>query len=322
MKKKFFLSFFALTALLAGTTLVSCGGDDDGDGGNSSALSPTIVDEQGSPLRLTRAGDVYYYYDEQGKLVGVKGDDGTYTIDGTNITISESDFEETWKLSFNGKGMVTKFSVSGVEDDDDGVYKFSGSASVSYNGNNQITGISGSSSGKIGSESIKSTFTAKYTWTNNNLTAVYSSAKNTGEYKGKKVTEEDIIDAKLEYGTQDNPLRQMPYDLYDEVIDLGVDFGAPLGWFGVGPATFPTKATIKHVDNYAGDEDEYTYNCSPSYTLNDNGTIATERFYSGTRYYTYEGQEVSAEAKRMAQAVHVVKGLRKHNLLRPRLHRK
>ena len=317
--KKFHASAVAvLMATLTATGLTACGGDDDeGPGGvpsvsASTTPTPTITDQNGNSLRLLQVGDASFSYDSNGRLTSVVTEDETYTISGSSFVLSYSDSEgsETGKydmnIQLNGDGLISKISFTGEWKESGGDWeKSSGYMEYGYNGAKQLTNMSGSGTGQFhdvyhedGQEVAddgwsKGSYSQVNTWTNNNLVSTSWKSEYNGVEDGVNYSGSDSENATFTYGSESNPLKQYSYYVATEASRSDVlCVLAMVGLHGVGPANLPTSLSSSwtEIENGYGEE-PYKHTGSETYqlkyTLNSNGTIATEgRAYNNSTYYT------------------------------------
>lgn len=281
--------------LVVGMVMVSCWDEYDPDpnkntsgGGEkkqSGNIVPAITGTDGVAYQLLRFdGDTnypWYEYDEKGNLVRLG--DGDFVLDVSGKTVktkdrTDEDYTHTYQVTTNNKGYITGTSLNVNIVDSDGSETYSGKATFTYNNKDQFIGYEWSVSGfytedgeKVPiSASVKKTFI----WENDNLVKT-EWTEAASEY-GETYTERGS--STITYGSQVNPCRQVPASfirIFGDGWWEGFWHLAPLGLFGVGPANLPNYVNGNPV----------------SYTLNTNGTIATE---NSLRYvYNAATEEVS-----------------------------
>lgn len=293
---KHFSKIAMAMAVMLCAGFAACGDDDDKDeGGSGSAETQPLVDNNGNQVRLTSVGNVVFNYDANGKLVSFGEGSEVFSFSGSTITLPGSTYE--YRLSYNGKGYISKMVISYDESDEHGRDKGSGSISFSYNGSGQLIGVSGTGTseysetyqGRTETGSEKSTINETLTWTNGNLTKIDNETKGTyiNDGESSSYTENDITT--FVYGSMANATKQYPYYVGDAIIGEGAGLLALTGYFGVGTANLPTKYTSEYIETETG---EQPYSNSKSYTLaytlNSNGTIDTEQRDNGrTIQYGY-----------------------------------
>lgn len=286
--KHYFKFAMAAMALMVSAGFVACGGDDDDDDGGSGVINGQgLIDNNGQEVRLTGVGNYVINYDANGKLTSIGyANEVFFTVSGSSLIID--DYGYKYDFSTNSKGYITKMVFSYDYTDSDGESeKGSGTISFSYNGSGQLTGFSGSGSseyvdvnndGTIERGSEKSSIDETCTWTNGNLAKIVEHNKGTYTDDGKTKSYDDTDTYTYTYGSQVNVTKQYTY--YISKQSMGETF-CPLyliGFLGVGTAYLPTGYTKEEVEIEDGkqpytDTDTYTL----TYTLNSNGTIATEQ---------------------------------------------
>ena len=274
----------------------ACGDDDNDEGGSGTVEAQALVDNDGNQVRITSVGDVEFNYDKKGRLVSFGNDDETYVINGSTITAPGTSYE--YKLSTNSKGYITKMVISYNEKYDNGEYeKGSGTVSISYNGDGEITAVAGTGTseykevyqGEVETGSEKSTVSETFTWSNGNLKKIVSESKGSYIEDGEPGSYSSVDTYTFTYGKTANVCRQYPYYVGNNVLGEGAGLLALAGFFGVGTAYLPTGYTDAYTETYY---DEKPYSNSKSYTLtytlNSNGTIDTEKRDNGkTIQYGY-----------------------------------
>ena len=306
MKKIYQSLATILTMAVASVAFTACssdGGDEDGGngggtgGGSLSSTIPTTTpkDINGNLLRLKTIvggpdGNCTLTYDANGVPSQFNlGNEGKVTVNGNKITYT---YEASWGnnnwekindeyiVTLNSDGLVTGIAMTTKEEIQQTYFESAvtqGSVTFSYNGQKQLVKITGTGTTHKEEDgekwSYQTTFTQTNTWNNGNLTKTEVVANYTGG--GQATTTFTYT-----YGSLVNTTKQYPYRIADSAINLGEGMAvfALLGYFGVGPANLPTSYTEKLVENYSGEApftEENTYTLS--YTLNSNGSIATEK---------------------------------------------
>lgn len=247
---------------------VSCGDDDDE--GNGTPDVP-VIEEDGpsgvsTPVRLSSLGGVSIYYDDKGRVESI----GKYVdINYSKGTIQMED--EVMNIKFNGKGYVSEISASWDYEDEGDRSKGSGKITFKYNGSGNLVRCESSSNETYYEDGEKTNYSETLTmdakWKSGNLESV--EAVETEKENG--VTDKDYLITTYVYGDTPNKYRQMPlalsYTLFDDSVWSVL---AAAGMFGIGSEYLP--ASFAEVD------DDYTDSYRVNYTLNDNGSIATEYF--------------------------------------------
>lgn len=276
-------------ALMVSAGFVACGDDDDDDGGSGVIQSGGFTGSDGQTVRLTSVGDLVINYDANGKVTSFgDADEGElYTISGSSFSIAGTNYK--YNFSTNGKGYITKLVFSYDFTDSDGdSEKGSGTINFSYNGSGQITGYSGSGSSEyvdvynngnsVDKGSEKSTVDVTCAWSSGNLTSVVQQDKGTYTENGETTNYEDTDTYTFTYGSQANVTKQYTYYVSKPFLGGGLSALSMVGFFGIGTAYLPTGYTKEEVENRDGEQPyTYTSNYTLTYTLNSNGTIATEQ---------------------------------------------
>lgn len=272
------IAFAALCVGMLG--MVSCSDDKENEPANGSV---SVIDG----TRITSIGDVTYSYDEEGRCNRVRayGEDVILIDYATGVMTLPEDGEVVdmgdYKVSFNKEGYIKtlKAEFSGNED---GV-KFSakGNIEVTYSGDGKVKEINGkvTAEASAGGQHAKmeQISTAKYTWSNGNITKVVQEITATGD----EIDMNHHIEVTLEYGDEKNPYQQHTFGVAAYSMPATFAFLAPVGLVGKGTENLPTYG---EVTGYGSDN-----NSAIEYTLNENGSIATETFMNETFRYTYEG---------------------------------
>lgn len=282
MKNLFRINLMAMMAVCA-ITLSSCSSDDDdnGNGGAPSGNGSALVTEAKVLLDYISYKDDYeeeilfmYKYDEQFRpyfCTELDEYDDIFYIDYKAGKIDMWDELEGLSISFNSKGYITKISGSWNYKDDEEDYSSKGSLTYSFNydASGQLVGVDMSDNETEVDGSYvyndKTTTKGTLTWKDGNLMNSESTTTFSGDYKG---TYKCVLS--FTYGNQPNKYRQYPGHMCDD--DMGFT-GA--GLWGVGPKMLP-----KTITNYYSEDDEYEdeYGYTGTFTLNDDGTINTEKW--------------------------------------------
>lgn len=311
MKKNFFtcvgkanLPTFALAALVCAGLCASCSDDDDDSYGGDSGV---ITNEDGERVRVTRAGDYYFSYDEEGQLASVSGGSyEAYEVEQNPFTLTSKYDDETdvYTFSRNGKGYITKMTdkYTWNSTDDEEWETSTATLSFSYDGSGHLTKISGSGSGTYYEDGEKEKYSTKYTytftWKNNLLTQTKFVFDDSDD---DKYTEE--VEFEYDDGYYENTAHQFAYNYWTySGIDI-CEILSSLGMLGIGGDYLPVSATATGIE-YDEDEDEdtETYSYSFTYGFNSDGLLNYERCNRSYYYYSYEGiaddEEEEAKAQR------------------------
>lgn len=265
-------SFIAL-ATLAVPAITSCKDDDPNNGDDA---DKDIVEVAGE--RVTSIGNINFKYDNKGRVIEVasRNYDDYIEIDYSKGTIEIDDEEGT--IKFDKNGLISEISISYDDDDYGYIYKGSGTLKFSYDSKRLVSIVSSYSEKETDvssgeTENWNGTEKCNYTWNNGNL------VKAEGSY-------EDYLEGELEYsnsysftvsyGETANKYKQFPYLLAYEIVDFeGLEPLVAIGLLGEGPAYLPETVS------------EGNYNTTLSFTLNENGSIASESGDGSTYAYTY-----------------------------------
>lgn len=251
---------------------------------STSELSCRLKDKNGNPVLLTLCDNTGFDYDEKGRLTSfgnLDDSDRTFFIDGLSYTRTEdpskhsSPSKTTVRLELNGDGLISKaiFSREDVHSDGSLGYLIRGEAVFSYNSQKQLSEMTYSAYAEDYADKVK-TYTAhgtvvnKYTWDGGNLVKVDVESEVSENKHGTESTDTSSRTLSFVYSNNANPTKQYMNGLSENIIDAG-SFGLRdlclIGLFGVGPANLLSKSIIEGRSTT-----DYTY------TLNENGTIATE----------------------------------------------
>lgn len=312
MKKHFYFMSLLLCLAVSGLSVSSCSDDDEeGGGGAISSNLFSIIDQNGTPHRVTSWGDgdyVCFDYNEKGVLCGIDWDGDYYydvTVSGSSITLSlsysDDECKENIKVSLNGKGLITSSTETYNSNGDDDEYNETLITTCSYNNTGQLVKIEEKyrSDGVDEGEkyTYSSTGTSNITWANGNATKI-AFVGNYNDDGEKGTWNEEVT---LTYGTKVNPAKQGISDMMEFVVNSDLYLLIPFGLFGTGPANLPSKVTYKDGDNAP---ESYT----PSYTLYSNGLIKQD----GDWAYTYDEVQKVAQKKVQVRPVERRYALRSH----------
>lgn len=302
--------FYYLPIALMAFAFASCGEDDEvspSGGQSQSAASSEIVTTNGEKILLTGIdGDSYYEkqtftYDEQGrpKIVMEESDYG-YVFSYNPFKVSfydednseEEDYEERIEATLNSRGYISSVSIEEKDEDEEGfddIYKET--VLLDYDSEGHLVKATGKwteteyEDGKKHTESGTDLIT--FTWENGNLVRI--EYKYEEEYDNEY--QEDIYE--ITYGDQKNQYNQYTCGIANEFMGAI----SLVGMTGKGTAYLPISIKETYKEAYDDEVYEETYLEKYSYTLNSNGTIATETCkhwyndssygYSDTYNYTY-----------------------------------
>lgn len=283
MRKVLLASLF----VTACAVFVSC--SDDDDEGGSIPTGP-VATYAGNLVK--KAGPYTFYYDENGRCSKIEsnGYDGAGEFDYSKGTYTLDDDDQVYKVTFNGKGYITKLSTSWNYPDYDGNdYTGNGTLSFSYDGDGHLIGCTINGTETVvndeGSEKYNETGKGVMTWVNGNLmktSKVYDAVWGGEKYK-------NTYDCEFEYGNQRNVTGQYCSTLIDG-ISMELDALALVGMFGTASAYLPVKCSTSEL--FEGDLYENTK--YPTFTLNSDGTIDSENNWGRWNYsYTSVGEGAS-----------------------------
>ncbi len=286
------VKLFTVLSLAASMCFCACSKDDEG-GSSEVPNNAGEISKDMPGLKISSVGSNRFYYDEQGKLTSAY-------MNGSNIKFENgfnfSDYEGQYSLTVNGSGLVTGASVSSSDSGDGWSETGTGTASIAYNGNQQITKVVTTSSWKGVEDGERYSVTEK-----SETTVTYDSK---GRILKVVNTWSEVDDHKdsgsetytFEYGdySYDNKYGQYTPKLVDRVFDMGsVEALCYAGLFGKSTMTLPTKIMYEEEEYCEEDGDTETYSgnisCGP-YTFNSNGTIKSADGYS----YTYTSLDTKA----------------------------
>lgn len=303
--RKFVFRFFTMAMIaISGVPFTSCSDDDNNENGSASSVNNPLVSEGG--LLLTSISeqrgssydmDTYYiYYDAKLRPYKYSSNyEDLLIIDYDNSKMDMPDWSgaSNLSLSFNSKGYITKVKGSWSYSEDG--ENFSGSLewSASYDKNGHLTEMTTNEEEKSDEYNDKGTSKATLSWSDGNLVSYKSESKWFDE--DGKLDESGSSTVTFTYGTQLNKYKQYP-----AVISFDDEGGLfNMGLFGLGPNMLPTSYKEVYVEEYNGQNHEYSYNSNSTFTLNDNGSIATEIWSgdNGTAKYVFGYSDAKSVAK-------------------------
>ncbi len=290
------IKILALVAVALPMVFISCSNDDDNkSSGSPSEDTSVITTADGNKLLISKINsDLIFKYDDLGRCTYLNSWNSwffTISYDPYKVEVtSDEDESVSCSLSFNGSGYISKCTWSETYDDGEESGSGSETTTLSYNSNGQLTSATNNYSGKEKfdgeSYSYSGKVTLNITWEGGNMTKM---AINQTE-KGDGYSYSDSYTYTYSYGDIENKYRQYTVD-FDQTsadcLDCIADF-CLIGYMGIGSAYLPTSVKMEGEENEDGDvyNYDYTYNCS--YTLNEDGTISTEKSdYDTTYRYTY-----------------------------------
>lgn len=259
-------------------------GGNSGNGGNNQA-NGDITSINGT--HLTGVGAYRFYYDTNGRVASVyNGSNPDITFDyGTGKLcfhdVEDGDDEvQMFNVRFTSEGYIASFSGSWDEVDDGYHYVGSGTCTFSYNADGHIVKAvyegNDTETGPDGTYNDYGKSTVTFTWTADNLVKAFEQSYARDEDGEESWTNTNI----LTYGNTVNAFKQYSFGMGYLDFGEGTEILMCVGLFGKGPANLPNNL---HRIN----EDNYTYDLTLRYDLNDTGTIATEYIddYEIINYY-------------------------------------
>ncbi len=340
--KKFFknVAWFSKFALMSSCLFVaaSCSDDDENGGTGGGAIggtsdmpaSPVITTESGQKLLLTSVGDVQYTYDNAGFCTGIDGydDDENWVIryKPFKITVDygpDTQIDECTG-TFNSKGFLKSLSVT-INGDEENLKD---NLLFAYDAENHL--IKSTTSyffqwkeeydGEVYVGSEKGEGTTSFIWTDGNLTKGICAWSCIYSEDGEKFYETEKEDYTITYGETPNKYLQYP-----NALDFLLDYGLGMtGMMGAGPRMLPSKVEYKGESDYGdGDVEKWEESHRYEYTLNEDGTIASETSYYGNGTYDYTYTPLSdyvaapaASVKKLDAQVEAAKSLVRSHIKR------
>lgn len=299
------------TALALTTSLTSCSSDDDdcNCSGSGNTAAGVIETRTGEKMRITKAGNIRYSYNDNGTLASFGSTSDPYEVSYNPFTITHinsgngySDKDVFSNIGTNSGGYITslsnKYDYEGTEDEEHGT----GKISVSYNGNGNITRMKGSGSGVYiedgDKEKYSSSFDYVFTWDDGKLIkAVYTFVED-----GEKDVETYIYD--YTNAEKNITLQYIPnFMSIDDDDFLGALFC--IGYMGKGPSLLPSGVEYTSKDDEG--TDERYYDCI--YYTNNDGIV--QRYTGMTSgYMSYDNVEETTP-KAIAKRASAVRSTKK-----------
>lgn len=341
-----FTKFFYPLFILAGFTLfTSCGSDDDGLGGVTpgEVPSPSLKDKEGNELRITRVGNYYFEYDNEGRLRAFGNseygehydiaDDKfsiKYSINEGNVQVASLEINGTINSSGHLSAIAANMKAEYNEDEE--YTKEQGSMLMKFNyNNNRLTGVEGDAVGK-GEEaeyydgelykysfSYDSSIDSKFNWENGNIATVNVKINDNGKEDGEKYTYNSESDYTISYGNTPNPTKQYSYYLSKSIFEemgsevLLLDAFAIVGLLGEGTDMLPVSYKAEGWERDQYEDYDWDESYSLQFTMNNNGTINTEkRNYYGTVTFQYGSDATNNAVKTRSIAEEIVRSMPKH----------
>ena len=311
---KTFKFFFALCLCAGALSFASCGDADpvtDGSGGGipgggnggsgvgtGTGNNSSLVKNAGVLLTsFDYDGTDYLSYDDLNRLTQITKSGSVIKFDYEKGKVTRTGNGEQWdfNVSFTPAGYISSISGKSWYEESNHNYSWTlnGTVAYAYDAAGHITAITENGTGTDVENGEAYTYsgtnTTMFTWSDNNLVKVVQSSRGSDGSYG-------TVTYVISYGSQENKYMQMPsiFNLCDILnSETAYDFTwALVGLNGVGPVNLP--ATLSYTETYIEDgevdTDEGTYTLS--YTLNEDGTIASE---TNTEYE--EGHQYSHTAR-------------------------
>lgn len=299
MKKRLRFSGMLLFAMVASFTFTACSDDDGGGVTTSKTPSPTLTDKSGNTIQLNKAGNNYFNYNNEGKLVSFGNSSYyEYEIEGDEFTIKNEESYGgkesyvTYNIELNSLGFISKVNYKGAveyDGDDEGYGGYNeyweGTVTYNYNSNGELIGMNATEKenghdydweeDKYYNFSASYNVSQKFTWVNGDLIS--------SEYKSK-ANDGSIFEVynDINYSNDLNPIKQNTLCFaYIQEFDL-TSILSLIGLLGVGTTHLPTRLDYSDIEKEGDYEDKYDGYKNCSYSLNNNGTIKIEngRSYS------------------------------------------
>lgn len=279
MKKPIKLVGLALIAMSM-MSVASCGGKDND-------VTPPEQDdvETETNLRLIKAGDETYSYDNKGRCIAIKNKYHRYTIDWDKGEILSADSDNptgyTWNFKTDSKGLITEYAGNWEYGDASAKGQGNEKTVFSYDKTGHLTTVIFNStvSDLVGDGEFKQNIKSVLTWENGNLVQINIVSDYT-DFGTRHVTEDNY---KITYdsgkGNVHKQWSQGILQLFD--FPLSSEFGN-IGMYGTGTVDFPVNIKVDK-DNHSS-----TYNYPVKISTNKDGYIDREIVDDKTYNYLYE----------------------------------
>ncbi len=292
------INICALAAVALPMAFISCSDDDDNNSSSSGSPSENvsiITTTDGNKLLLSSINNssVRFQYDDSGRCTNIDMWEYYFfsmSYDPFKVDVTNDDDDTmSCSLSFNSSGYISKAVYSESYDDGDESASQSATLTLSYNSSGQLTSATNDYSGKekyySDSYSYSGTSTLTITWDGDNINRMEVAQRETlGGY-----TYSYSATYTYTYGDMENKYRQYTMQFDEdatECLDLISEF-CLIGYLGAGSAYLPTSCTREYEENDFGDTNSGTSTDNLTYTLNNDGTISTEKFANETYRYYY-----------------------------------
>lgn len=232
------------------------------------------------------------------------GENGGLSIDYEKGTMDWDGIE--YKVTFNGAGYITSMSANYTESEYGSNYNVSENNTFSYDGSGHLTGITGrytESHNDDGEKySLTDNYNTKITW-NNGIPVRYES-KDEENDDGEKTVEENTIS--FTASSKDNKYNQWTSAEEEGIIET--DGLGHVGLFGKGSS----KLIQSYTETYKENGREWTDTYNFTFTLNDDGTINSEKTGSyDTQYYSYNSLQADNNGGAKAPGIMTKAGKKK-----------
>lgn len=279
MKKPIKLVGLALIAMSM-MSVASCGGKDND-------VTPPEQDdvETETNLRLIKAGDETYTYDNKGRCIAIKTKYHSYTVDWDKGEILDSDSDNSarysWDFKTDSNGLITEYARE-WEYGDESVNEQGNEKTVfTYDkaGHLTIVVFNSTAPDLVGDGEFKQYKKIVLTWEDGNLVQVNAALDYT-DFGIRHVTE-DNYEITYDSGKKNvhEQWSQGILQLFD--IPLSSELGN-IGMYGTGTVDFPVNIKVDK-DNHSS-----TYNYPVKISANKDGYIDREIVDDKTYNYLYE----------------------------------
>lgn len=279
MKKPIKLVGFALIAMSM-LSVASCGGKDND-------VTPPEQDdvETETNLRLIKAGNETYSYDNKGRCIAIKNKYRRYTIDWDKGEFLSADSDSptgyAWNFKTDSKGLITEYAGNWEYGDASAKGQGNEKTVFSYDKAGHLTTVifNSTASDLVGDGEFKQNIKSVLTWENGNLVQINIVSDYT-DFGTRHVTEDNY---KITYdsgkGNVHKQWSQGILQLFD--FPLSSELGN-IGMYGTGTVDFPVNIKVD-MDNHSS-----TYNYPVKISTNKDGYIDREIVDDKTYNYLYE----------------------------------
>ncbi len=278
----------------------ACSDDDDDNNSGSARGDVSVINTDSGKLLLTSNGRYNFDYDEAGNCVRVYNSEESYNLSDPYNVVTEMyeghDHNNVDHLSYNKNGYVSKVEYYGTEESDE----VPDVTTISYNKNNQISQLRSEESEIESNQTWTRSETTDFEYENETLKTVFCTEEetyyysNNAGYGGWTMTSETVL--KFTPSDIDNEYQQIPtveFEFFCRSVSAAFWALNPfyyVGWCGKGSKKLFSKIEVSEssieIDSDSSRyeySDDYSWNLE--YTLNSDGTIATEECTGGYRNY-------------------------------------